>query len=538
MKKSLLLLVCAMLATVFATNAQVIYQSDFSKNADGWKANKGEWAIQDNPVIPEQAKHYGFAEGAGINGDGGASLSEDNKPIMAIYDAKSFENYKATAVLYPKWGNLFGLVFNYVDKDNFWVLELASRDKDAWIKQVKNGDFVGTYKWMPRDADLETYSKFYADTLKGALWIENDVNPLTNFWTIEVSCNEFAETSISVNGQVIFDKIDAGEKGKIGLWQNWCPVFAKSIKVEDLGTTAYESDFSKDAKGWVANKGDWKVQDNPVIPSQPKHYGFAEGAGINGDGGASLSEDNKPIMTIYDAKSFENYRATAVLYPKWGNLFGVVFNYTDKDNYWVLEIASKDKDAWIKQVKNGDFVGTYKWMPRDADQPTYSKEYADTIMNAFWIENDVDADQNFWTVDIVCNEFEETTISINGSVIFENIDAGAKGKIGIWQNWCPVFVKSVVVRTLGADSGVGVNNFANNNYSLYPNPVAHGSVLNINTKQAKESTVDVFDFTGRKVYTQKTQNGSNISIETSNLKAKGMYFVTINNVETHKLVVK
>ena len=530
MKKQLLLLFMALVLSLSYVSAQELYLSDFTKNADGWVANKGDWKLQNNPVIPDQPQHYGFAEGAGINGDGGVSLSEDNKPIMSILDAQSFENYKVTAVLYPQWGNLFGMVFNYEDADNFWVLELAARDKDAWIKQVKNGDFVGTYKWMPRGDDQPTFSKYYADTIKSALWIENDVNPNSNYWYVEIMCNEFAETTISVNGHKIFENVDAGEGGKIGLWQNWCPVFAKTIKVEDLGAIEYESDFSKNADGWVANKGDWKLQSNPVIPDQPQHYGFGEGAGINGDGGVALSEENKPIMSIYDTKSFKNYRLTAELYPQWGNLFGLVFNYIDADNYWILELAARDKDAWIKQVKNGDFVGTYKWMPRGDEQPTYSKEYADTILNAFWIENDVDPDLNYWTIDLVCNEFDETTISINGQVIFEYIDAGSEGKIGLWQNWCPVFAKSVVVRALGESGGTGVgfDNIQKNSFNVYPNPVI--DYLNFSKVAEK---IDIYDFAGNKVYS----NSKVSSVKMSEM-SKGLYFVIINNKEAHKVMVK
>ena len=537
MKRKLLYLFCAVLLTAMSINAQVLYESDFAQGASGWVPNKGDWKVQDNPVIPDQPNQYGIIEGAGINGDGGTSLSEENKPIFTLYDAASFANYKVTAVLYPIWGNLFGLVFNYTDNDNYWVLEIAARDKDAWIKQVKNGDFVGTYKWMPRDGDELIYAKYYADTVKNALWIENDVDPLNNYWTIELTCNEYAETTIKVNGETVFENIDAGEEGKIGIWQNWCPVFAKSVKVEDLGTEAYVSDFAQGASGWVPNKGDWKVQDNPVIPDQPNQYGIIEGAGINGDGGTSLSEENKPIFTLYDAASFANYKVTAVLYPIWGNLFGLVFNYTDNDNYWVLEIAARDKDAWIKQVKNGDFVGTYKWMPRDGDELIYAKYYADTVKNALWIENDVDPLNNYWTIELTCNEYAETTIKVNGETVFENIDAGEEGKIGIWQNWCPVFAKSVKVNTFG--SPTGVNEILNiNSFSVYPNPISLGKNLVISSKNFNSiSQLEIFDITGKMVFKQQTENTNQVIIDTNQFKGRGFYFIRINGIKTHKLIV-
>ncbi|MBE0654028.1 MAG: T9SS type A sorting domain-containing protein, partial [Bacteroidales bacterium] len=256
-----------------------------------------------------------------------------------------------------------------------------------------------------------------------------------------------------------------------------------------------------------------------------------------------LSEENKPIFTLYDTESYANYRLTTVLYPKWGNLFGLVFNYEDNGNYWVLEIAARDKDAWIKQVKNGDFVGTYKWMPRGDDLATYAKEYADTVMNAFWIENDVDEVKNYWTLDLVCNEYDETTITINGHTIFDAINAGSGGKVGIWQNWCPVFAKSFEVRQLGEGSGTSVfEKVSSNALKLYPNPVTGREFTIITGNDYANGQFKVYDITGKLVYSRANLNpvSTTISLDEFNAK-KGLYILHLkegNSTYTGKLIVQ
>ncbi|TXB66873.1 T9SS type A sorting domain-containing protein [Vicingus serpentipes] len=101
------------------------------------------------------------------------------------------------------------------------------------------------------------------------------------------------------------------------------------------------------------------------------------------------------------------------------------------------------------------------------------------------------------------------------------------------QGWRSVALCSES-QTGTADICTGINENSNTTVQLYPNPV--NNLLNINGLEVN-SSINIFDLTGKLVISKNNLSNTNFSISTESLKA-GVYFVSINNENTPTKTVK
>ena len=173
--------------TVSGQDGQLNYLENFDDGlAQNWKNNSGSW------IVETKQMHHTSTDGIDIS----------------VYEGTTFFNFTYTAKLKPDWANFYGMVFNYVDGNNYYRLELRSNPQMAYLFEVKNG------------ADRKLAEASFTGGGQGV------------YSTIKVT-NNSKTTSVEINSKVIFNNIatTAFRYGKIGLYAWYQPVWYDDIEV-------------------------------------------------------------------------------------------------------------------------------------------------------------------------------------------------------------------------------------------------------------------------------------------------------------------
>lgn len=173
--------------TVSGENGQLNYTENFDDGlAQNWKSISGTWAVESKQM------HHTSTDGIDIT----------------VYDGTTFYNFAYTVQIKPEWGNIYGLVFNYVDNKNYYRLELDADPRTIALIEVKNG------------SEKTLASATYTGGGQGV------------YSTLKVT-NNGKSTAVEVNGKNIFNGIatTAFRYGKIGLYAWYQPVWYDSIEV-------------------------------------------------------------------------------------------------------------------------------------------------------------------------------------------------------------------------------------------------------------------------------------------------------------------
>jgi len=189
--------------------------------AQNWKYNSGTWLVQS-----KQMRH---SSSDGID--------------IAVYDATTFYNFTYTVQIKPDWGNIFGLVFNYVDSKNYYRVEFGN-DKSAKLIEVKNGS---------------------EKILASGTYTGGGQNVYSSIKII----NNGKSTMVDVNGKSVFNGITttAFQYGKIGLYAWWQPIWYDNIEVnavakDPITVTKLIADDSQNLECFPnpLNNGDLTIQ--------------------------------------------------------------------------------------------------------------------------------------------------------------------------------------------------------------------------------------------------------------------------------------
>lgn len=178
--------------SVGAENSSVLYAEDFNLNtANGWQANGGTWT----------ATNQRFRSSA-TNGE-----------YTSFYSEREFSNYTYAVDAFAEWNNDIGIVFNFQDVNNYYLLLFNSNSKTATIRKRKGG--VNTV------LATNTFTGNGTGT-RHVIRVENTID----------------STTISINGLVIFDNIATVDftRGKIGLYSFYCPSTFDNIVVTSNNT--------------------------------------------------------------------------------------------------------------------------------------------------------------------------------------------------------------------------------------------------------------------------------------------------------------
>lgn len=138
--------------------------------------------------------------------------SSTSSADISIYDNGTFADYTYTAQSRPSWNNNHGLIFNYVDPDNYYIASFDALPLIAYLIRRKDGE------------QTILSQAFYKD---GGAYVTV---------TIEVK-NDGLTTTIKLNDEVVFDAIPSLDfsYGKIGLYTYYNPVYFDNLNVDARG---------------------------------------------------------------------------------------------------------------------------------------------------------------------------------------------------------------------------------------------------------------------------------------------------------------
>jgi photosystem II stability/assembly factor-like uncharacterized protein len=224
------------------------------------------------------------------------------------------------------------------------------------------------------------------------------------------------------------------------------PPVVITVKTED-GYYSYFEDFNDgEAQGWIPVRGEWTVENN--------QYRNATSDGIE--------------TSIYHGSTFADYTFSAKMKSDWNNNFGLIFNYVDEYNYYLIELDAQPTAAFLKRRKNG----------------------TETIISQ---SNYTGGGAGIYVTIEVMNDGNFTSVKINNTLIFNQIPTSdfSFGKIGLYSWWNPVWIDDVFVIAKGRDFSTSSPAFAENkvHFTVFPNPVIN-----------KEFTVSTQFISGQPAY--------------------------------------
>jgi hypothetical protein len=375
------------------------------------------------------------------------------------------------------------------------------------------------------------------DTLVGSDWYE------TGEYADKIRIDNInGKTSVWINDTLILNQIATPlfTSGKIGLYTHWCPAFFDDIKIVSISLVTvnnYEEDFeSGEAAGWVpimnSIEGNWSVQENTAT-----------------DGGLQYSNSNGAdmISSIYQDKDFEDFTLTATIYSVWGNKAGIIFNYQDDDNFYVIEHWGNHQNLYLRERVNGvwetgegnESEGGYFW---DADSLFLAndkyKDRIDTLVGSEWYETGEYADKIR-----IDNSDGKTSVWVNDTLIFDQVATPlfSSGKIGCFTHWCPAFFDDIKIVPVGEVTSIKEMENSGKSLVVYPNP-ANGEIFTIDTKDfGNRINIRIYNSNGQLVINDSVINSQKytVNVNERNLN-KGFYVIQVsseNRTSKAKLVV-
>jgi hypothetical protein len=176
----------------------------------------------------------------------------------------------------------------------------------------------------------------------------------------------------------------------------------------------HDRGYSK-PQDWKAVAGDWRVIIDPNAPSEPNTMGLP-GYGLPHTRTVKLwldsfFSDNYLLAIPKDTTEYTDFSYEAAFKPwggAWGSYAGLVFRYTDPQNYYVLAAACP-KDTLALYRMNGGHLNLIKEVPA-------------TLEHGHWYTFKVDARGGHFTA------------YLDGKQMFAADDGSlAKGRIGVWS---------------------------------------------------------------------------------------------------------
>lgn len=258
-----------------------------------------------------------------------------------------------------------------------------------------------------------------------------------------------------------------------------------NIQVKGSGKIIYQENFDDNlAQNWVSVNGSWKPVDGKYIDPA--------GNGVD--------------ISIFDANPFYDYVYTVSAKPNWNNNYGVVFNYVDKANYYLLELDADPLTANLKMVHRG--IET-------------------TLKSANYKNGGAGI---FSTIEVT-NTAAATSIKVNNELVFDKIATNQfpSGKVGLYAWWNPLTFDNVQVIASQTTSFKTINEFPD--LKIFPNPVKNGQFTIKTPQNEKIMKVELFNNHGKVVFSKSKISDGELKLSPGCLKVPGVYFVRIFSSE-------
>jgi chitodextrinase len=233
---------------------------------------------------------------------------------------------------------------------------------------------------------------FDAVGIAGYLVYKNDelAAEVSNTNTVLLSLNCGSNYSLSVRAK--------DEAGNISESSNIVNIETATCEYSDA---LYSENFDDNlAQDWLADSTDkWTVANNKYSTVRGGLY-----------------------TSIYHGLKFKNYIYKVDAFPYFHNDFGVIFNFIDKQNYYIMILDADPKTARLVKVENG---------------------ISSIVANSTYSIGGYQQNHNI----VLKNSGTEVHVSVNGTVVFNNISItlSDSAKIGLWVERNPVDFDNIEV---------------------------------------------------------------------------------------------
>lgn len=255
---------------------------------------------------------------------------------------------------------------------------------------------------------------------------------------------------------------------------------------EEKYSNYYVEDFNDGiAQEWEATSGEWNVEDLMFRNT--------------------TTEDVE--NSIYNGHIFGEYMFSVKANPDKSRYFGLLFNYQDAENYYLLMVSVYPKLVIIREVKDG--VAT------TIEQQNYSG-----------------GGTGIWMDLKLTNEDGLTTVQINDNTVLNEVSTPefTSGRIGLYTGKNSLWFDDVNVSAKQMEDFIKVSAIAHqeSGIEVYPNPII-GDIFYVNCDAfGSTSELKIYDISG-KVILKKNMDKNTRAISTKNFYKSGLYIIEVVN---------
>ena len=255
------------------------------------------------------------------------------------------------------------------------------------------------------------------------------------------------------------------------------------------GAILYFEDFNDGlAQDWVPTAGTWEVVQNQF---------------------RNPTSESGVENCIYEGTTFADYTYSVKGNPDWGNRFGVLFNYIDSKNYYLLELSVNPKIAKLIQVFKGNETTLKEGSYTGGGQYVYVKME-------------------------VKNDGKTSTVKISDNLVFDQVPTTAitHGKIGLYTWWNPLWFDDVLVEAKGSDFPVVGEKPENRSkdFRIHPNPAADRIYIELENSKYLSNHIEIYNLSGKLVHSE-IRPGNHLSLSAEKWGSPGLYIVRVRNDE-------
>jgi hypothetical protein len=243
------------------------------------------------------------------------------------YTGGKWKDYMINLSIKSTDNDIIGVMFRYVDNDNYYRFSWNNRTKSQQLEKRENGVFKVLAQ---RDAPY-TSGRNYALTINA----------------------NGSQLKVAVDGGNVFDVTDTSfADGTIGLHSSSNRgSFFDNVTVTDLGTgeTLLTENFSDgDYVGWT-------IVDDPATKNGPSSWSISEGILVQSSEIGSGTSAALGTYALFTRGSWTDYRFAVKIKSTDNDSIGVMFRYQDDFNSYRFVWDTQEKSRRVEKRVNGVF---------------------------------------------------------------------------------------------------------------------------------------------------------------------------------------
>jgi hypothetical protein len=362
--------------------AGVLFEDDFNRGIPGWTAGQPEAAYYDGPLRWQYDIVSGaFAENSNLYTDS-ATHSPSAIAPMLINDTVTGRNFTYSARLVAGDDDGFGLIFGYLNEDNFYRVTFA--------RQARAGGFPWTGWSVDRKVNGVTANLFGAGTPS---YVQTFVNTAARPFDVTVSVNNAGELTLGVvdnpTGTPVNYALVSGQPlpgwsgGKVGLF-TWgmaggtpsgFRISSLSLSPAPLSgnpnaLTNWTPVVPPRANGSTVLTGGQGVPAWGLAVRETGSYGrlFESGDCYAGNDAAGQVDFTGPTLVAGDP-AWSNYVVVARITPRDDDAHGLLLRYANPTNFYRIALRAQSstlgppRGLSIQKCVNGAYTEIYRDNP-------------------------------------------------------------------------------------------------------------------------------------------------------------------------------